>query len=164
MELHRIEVLDEHYCDKIGRIYRIDEENLVPVYPAKDVDGYYVLRLTGKVHRVHRLVAKALVGEISGKEVHHINQIKTDNRVENLQILSARQHAASHNHKKCKTEYYKLQGGRVWDPGLRERDVKDVKYMLAKGDSIEKIRNKTQVTKKMILLIKWRKIYRTVEY
>ena len=39
--------------------------------------------------RVHRLVAAAFIPKISGKEqVHHINHIRHDNRVENLQWVT----------------------------------------------------------------------------
>jgi hypothetical protein len=39
--------------------------------------------------RVHRLVAAAFIPKIEGKEdVHHINHIRHDNRVENLQWVT----------------------------------------------------------------------------
>jgi hypothetical protein len=48
---------------------------------------------------VHQLVAMAFLGHCPDKmEIHvdHINNIKTDNRVENLQLLSARQNTIKH--------------------------------------------------------------------
>jgi hypothetical protein len=60
--------------------------------------GYYnaTLKKDGKnkQFRIHQLVAMAFLNhQISGMEnvVDHINGIKTDNRVENLQIITARQ-------------------------------------------------------------------------
>jgi hypothetical protein len=49
------------------------------------------LRLNGRqvFFRVHRLVAAAFIPLIEGKEdVHHINHIRHDNRVENLQWVT----------------------------------------------------------------------------
>lgn len=45
----------------------------------------------------HHLAAQAAYGAIpAGHHVHHINQVRTDNRVENLTVLSAREHALLH--------------------------------------------------------------------
>jgi hypothetical protein len=55
--------------------------------------GYSVVRLTDdnkSLHTftVHRLVMIAFIGLVKGKEVNHINGIKSDNRVENLEYLT----------------------------------------------------------------------------
>jgi hypothetical protein len=57
---------------------------------------------TGKWEFVHRRVAEKLVGGkiYSGREVHHINGDKTDNRPSNLTILSSAQHRNIHQKKK----------------------------------------------------------------
>jgi hypothetical protein len=60
--------------------------------------GYYNVTLKkdgkNKQFRIHQLVAMAFLNhEISGMEnvVDHINGIKTDNKVENLQIITSRE-------------------------------------------------------------------------
>lgn len=43
--------------------------------------------------KVHRLVAQTFLGDITDKEIDHINTIKTDNRVENLKIVSSKENS-----------------------------------------------------------------------
>jgi hypothetical protein len=59
----------------------------------KTARGYMVVQLTYNGRRrgysIHRLVASAFIGEIKdGYEVDHINSIKDDNRLENLEIVT----------------------------------------------------------------------------
>lgn len=60
------------------------------------VYGYCRVRLfncdgKAKHYATHRLVARAFLGEIDGFEINHKNEIKTDNRVENLEIVTSKQ-------------------------------------------------------------------------
>lgn len=66
--------------------------------PVLDKKGYKMIRLSNlgvvKSYKVHQLVAITFLGHIPCKMdrvVDHINNIKTDNRLENLQIISARE-------------------------------------------------------------------------
>ena len=60
-------------------------------------DGYHVISLTKadhtrKTERIHRLVALAFIPNPEGKvEVNHINCIRGDNRVENLEWVSRKE-------------------------------------------------------------------------
>ena len=69
-----------------------------------DGNGYLILKLykdnKGHTRKVHKLVAIAFLGHVpSGMDliVHHINNIKTDNRVDNLQIVTARENSHTHH-------------------------------------------------------------------
>lgn len=64
--------------------------------PALSSTGYLTVSLSmnGKVHRiaVHRLIAKAFIGNPRNlPEINHINSVKTDNRIENLEWCTSRQ-------------------------------------------------------------------------
>ena len=61
--------------------------------PKVDKDGYFEFNLrknkTSKYFRCHRLVAQAFIDNAENEpQVNHINGIKTDNRVENLEWVS----------------------------------------------------------------------------
>lgn len=53
-------------------------------------NGYaYICCADNKTAYVHRLVYEAFIGEIrDGMEIDHINTIRTDNRLENLRVVT----------------------------------------------------------------------------
>lgn len=58
--------------------------------------GYSIVALCNKgkskYFQIHRLVYEAFVGEIpQGMQVNHINEIKTDNRLENLNLMTPKE-------------------------------------------------------------------------
>lgn len=60
------------------------------------VFGYCRVRLfdlngKAKHYAVHRIVAQEFIGNPDGFEINHKNEIKTDNRVENLEIVTSKQ-------------------------------------------------------------------------
>ena len=64
-----------------------------------DIEGYVKLRWTVSEYdqaevREHRVRNGVVLPQ--GVHVHHRNGIKTDNRIENLELLSQREHAARH--------------------------------------------------------------------
>lgn len=89
-----------YWMDKYG-IETRDQSNLPPRITTSG-NGYEIARsmTNGKVESVsiHRLLAVSEYGfdDIKGKDVHHKNGIKWDNRLENITVLDESKHKRLH--------------------------------------------------------------------
>lgn len=64
--------------------------------PGKQSKGYFIVSIFGKTKYVHRLVWEAFNGPTDSQIDHRIEGNKTDNRLENLQVLTNRQNVSKH--------------------------------------------------------------------
>ena len=57
-------------------------------------DGYKMISIKGKTFREHRYLMEEYLGRKLKKEehIHHINSIRTDNRIENLWVMDIKEH------------------------------------------------------------------------
>jgi len=84
--------------------------------------GYYAVNLWKnnkmKTQKIHKLVASAFLGHIPCKYkevVDHINNVRTDNRLENLQLISNRENCSKEQRGKSKyTGVYYYTGRNYW--------------------------------------------------
>lgn len=80
----------DRYVDDDLVIYRYDMNNdkLVQCKPY-NIKGYINIKTKLGLKTAHRIIWETFVGEIpEGYEIDHINTNKTDNRLENLQIVT----------------------------------------------------------------------------
>lgn len=102
-----------------------------------DKDGYLNVNLrnsllgTRKVFKIHRLVALAFIPNLQSKPlVNHINGIKTDNHIYNLEWVTAsenNQHA--HDNGLINTS----KGENHWNSKLSVEDIKEIKNLYKFG-------------------------------
>lgn len=130
-----------YQVSNIGRVRRLKGyycKNDKIIKSRYDKDGYLQICLSKnnktKFFRVHRLVACAFIDNLENKlYINHINGIKDDNRVENIEWCTA-----SENQKHCirtglKKEYFK-NGSEHRNSKLNELQVKIIKYLLKKSN------------------------------
>ena len=137
----------DYFISTFGNVYSEKSGEMVKLKPGKDKGGYLnvKLRKEGKSYtkRIHRLVAETLIKRIKGKnEIDHINQIKTDNTVENLRWVNKRENSINkglQNNNKSGVKgvsydnyYNKWRGEINISKGKRKR-----KYFKSKEDAIK---------------------------
>lgn len=77
-----------------GEVFRLDrlsgEYNRVKGTP--NTSGYLTVKIEGVHKSIHRLICETYYGEIlKGYEVNHINAVKEDNRLDNLELITKSQ-------------------------------------------------------------------------
>lgn len=127
--------------------------------------GYLALTLCnkGKSKRVqiHRMVAEAFLPNIEGKlQVNHINGVKTDNRLENLEWVTPSENIL---HGLSLGIMNTAKGEQKKNSKFKNSEVSEIKIMLREGVLGTVIANKFGVHKSIIYSIKSGKTWKHVQ-
>ena len=91
MELSRLKEL-LHYCPATGNFTWIKKANHKISVGKKaghlSSRGYIAIRIDGRQYQAHRLAALYMTGNMPPEDIDHINHQKTDNRWDNLRLVS----------------------------------------------------------------------------
>lgn len=142
----------------IGRTYQKGSAN--GNYKGRyEVDGYIWLNVDGRRIAEHRAVAEMALGRpLSSSEiVHHKDHNKTNNRVENLQIVSRSEHAKLHYPEILAGERRSMRGSENPAAKLNEKIVRAIRQSNESDASTAK---RHGVTPSLISQIRLRRIWR----
>jgi len=112
----------------------------------RDKDGYATWsanfkRPKCKIHKVHRAVFLTFVGPIpAGMVINHINGIKDDNRVENLEVCTVQQNTL-HGFVALKRQPANL-GIKHWKNRFSESDILEMRRLGSEGMTQQAIASK----------------------
>lgn len=84
------DVIPGYFIDQNGKIY--DSAGVEQEQKLYSSRPYYHF----KSHEVHKMIAHSFWGYKKGFDIHHLNQIKTDNRLENICYLTRGEHRKLH--------------------------------------------------------------------
>lgn len=94
----------KYYVSNCGRIKSYCGYNAILLKPYFNSKGYQQIKINYKNVMIHQIVAFTFCENRYKKgdvkiQIHHINKNRTDNRAENLKILSIEEHQKIHNRK-----------------------------------------------------------------
>lgn len=112
------QIFSNYWITTDGKVYN-SRKKLLKTQTYKN--GYQFVNIAGHNKLIHRLVAMAYLKDYSeDKQVHHINENRGDNRVENLKVMPLIEHQRLHNQKYPETKICEVCG-QVFTPDKTKR-------------------------------------------
>lgn len=149
---------------KVVRILKNGRRKFMKPSPFDD-SGYLRVTLTKrgvpKTIRVHRMVLMSFAPceGMESLEINHINGIKTDNRLENLEWVTRKQNA---EHAVNLGLYHSLKGEKHSQAKLTEKDVLEIRELSRQGYSGKTLAEKYDLHPAYISLIVLRKRWKHI--
>jgi hypothetical protein len=78
-------ILNNFKYNEDGSLTRYDRKNSGGSY---DKDGYLIIKIKGRQYKAHRIVYLLNHNKLPNGEIDHINRNRSDNRIENLRVVT----------------------------------------------------------------------------
>lgn len=115
----------------------------------KDPNGYIYIRVLGRKYRAHKLAWFIHYGEWPEKDIDHINQDKSDNRISNLRLATPSENGCNkgiprHNRSGVKGVHFSLsrffQGKRPWIAEVKKVGFKKSRAFHTRQEAVAAIK------------------------
>ena len=128
---------ETHQINRLGEVYSLRRNRyLIPKYYA----GYANIRIDRRDLTIHRLVARTFDPEFfDGCHIHHIDEDKQNNRLDNLQCLTPDQHYNLHFPNGEENKLKALNRVPIQPNRLTREQVQTIRYLADIGYSIPDI-------------------------
>jgi hypothetical protein len=137
---------NRYAIDTMGNIYSFPNKthkNIKAVKPRLMNTGYHAVALckdnTIKYKTVHRIMAECFLGNVDGLVVNHKNGIRSDNRLENLEVVTPSENALH--------GVYVLKNGKS---KLTHEQAQEIKSRVAAGEKQKHIATEFGVSPQII--------------
>jgi hypothetical protein len=151
----QIKDFSNYYVSKCGKVYSNKRKKILKF--SLSHNKYYIISLykNSKYYtkRVNRLVAETFIPNLENKpEVNHINGIKTDNRIENLEWVTKSENV-KHAFKiglKISPKYWKNKKGKLHHSSKKINQLDKMGNFIKCWDCISEVERKINIKRKNI--------------
>jgi len=97
--------------------HRFKDKRIQRTFGTKHHSGYMVIKIGGKVFKMHRVIAQAFLPDFHDfPQVDHIDGNRSNNNINNLRMVTNQQNGRAHKRKSkgCSSQYRGVYWDKIW--------------------------------------------------